>query len=609
MKELLKKFRSFLMDLYQMNKHMKVILFLILPFITVGQSSQLFEWGASSAAVDGVNISWEYLGTTSNSSKPVSDLAVGDTIVMAIDMDNRRFGTNEVRFYHIDVNWNTKLLTKIWDGHQNQPTDAQISDFTQNGYKWTRGGTGDEHYYMNWQWDEGGNNGGGYNANADWIVTHYQAQTATGTYGGPSGHLVKIHFKINAVDSSFNFNEPALFMTMAKANDPASGWTFAWKGGLRAYPTGDINIKVDNNEYADGTVLVEYDGGANFDPSTLKAYLYYLDEAQNVWNVWENLSFDVPADGKIDLTGIKLTKGVKYALTTHAKDGTAYRALYDDIVTIADLALLFKATGESGLTHDILNTTLPYKIQVKNGDFDYSGTIDEKDTYKLMAHLFDIETFETSTGGTYEPQSLYYWSLSAYLDSNYNTAYENASFNVTGGHLTEIDFDFEATTQQINLKVAHKGDVNLSHSADPSVTQTVASRSSLSSYGQFKRAVTNAEGTFVTELKDGKVVATITIPDNIDFSAIQFRIGYDDTKLTFAEAKLDTGNTTTNFAKHAKGYINVGGINLEKEKIKNGIIELVFTPNVSITNTIGLVTVNNVDATDMNADLINLKLK
>ena len=94
--------------------------------------------------------------------------------------------------------------------------------------------------------------------------------------------------------------------------------------------------------------------------------------------------------------------------------------------------------------------------------------------------------------------------------------------------------------------------------------------------------------------ENGYVVATIEILSS-DTSALQLKLDYDNTRISFKEVVFNTGNTTTNFGSAKNGRVNLGSINSNGEAIpKNSTIKVVFDGNVS--STVGLVNIFNTDA-------------
>ena len=98
------------------------------------------------------------------------------------------------------------------------------------------------------------------------------------------------------------------------------------------------------------------------------------------------------------------------------------------------------------------------------------------------------------------------------------------------------------------------------------------------------------------------------LPLETDMSAFQVKLRFDDTILDFESVNIDSGNDTTNFSNVKGNVLNLGGINLEKSNIENGVIEVIFTPKENITNTAGLITIFHTDASDMDARKLNLYL-
>ena len=583
---------------------MKKLLFLLLfPLLVIGQNTTATYWGKTGYS-DGVKLNWQFAGTEA-APVDISEVKTGDTVIMFITLTNARYGTNDVRYFHLDVNINQDLFDIKSENWLDVPQDSQLSISADNGVMYTAADP-TRQYDLDHQW----NNPGTYTSGTNWTVRHYQVQTVQGRLPatGNGNSVLALYLTVKSVPEAFDFSVPAVKMFAGKANDPASGWTFEWGGGITTNPSGAFTIQVDDNVYASGAkIQYKYH---NLDPTTFKPYLYELT-SENSWGNPQG-PLMVSAAGLVDLSQLTVIEGKQYAIITHVQDGAAFRILYDDIVTISDVALLFKALGESGLSHNELNSTLSSAIQISNGDLDYNGAITEQDTYRLLAHVLGVtlieETLQNGAWAANGGVNLYYGVFGAYSETEYakvNTG--NSDNNISGGHLAKIDFNFLVTDQIIPLYVAIKGDVNLSHSA-VLIPENISGKS-VKAYGETKKVVADVIGSFVTELVDGKVIATIQLPVDADLSSAQVKLAYDTSKLTFDQAKMDTGNTTTNFAKQTEGYINIGGINLEKSKIENGVITLQFTPKVTLTNTIGLVSITNTDASDMNADRLNLILE
>jgi len=127
------------------------------------------------------------------------------------------------------------------------------------------------------------------------------------------------------------------------------------------------------------------------------------------------------------------------------------------------------------------------------------------------------------------------------------------------------------------------------------------------SYGQQVMADGIIQGEWSTAIEDGKVVAILRLLST-EVTALQLKVDYDDTILTFDEAVFNTGNTVTNFASETNGRVNLGSIEQNGGEIDTGdVFKIYFAGNV--TSPVGLVSIFNTDAanTDGNRLILNLQ--
>ena len=110
----------------------KFIFILLFPIFLFSQTSS-----------DGADVSLEYLGTTLDSSKPLSKVQVNDTIVLAIDINNLD-DQHSITYAHIDVEYNTAAFARIGTPTWKTPSAAQTSLFSWSNVRWTRNSQYDE---------------------------------------------------------------------------------------------------------------------------------------------------------------------------------------------------------------------------------------------------------------------------------------------------------------------------------------------------------------------------------------------------------------------------------------------------------------------------------
>jgi len=597
-----------------------LLLLLFLPLLSFSQSS----WTNGSTTSSGeFDITWEYGGVTTEYERDIDKVVLGDTLIMKIKVDNLKGYPAD--YLHIDVEHNKNAFSVIGVKYLTggNPTN---STFTQSGYKFTPKSAYDTHdlYY---QWHGTSSEGEGYGSNSDWEVNHYQTQVVDTLGTEIDGDFVELTYKVLNTDPTFDYtNSINITMATAISNNNTTGQQYNFSTGTYAYPYQAFTLTPDRNVYLSTGVTLK-STVTDLNPNEVKLYLYYLVEEESTWyqvprsNSAYGYDPLVPDDNMLTYLSNEydLVEGVDYAIIYHWNSQTDYELMYDTyIVTISDVALLLKAFNESGLTHDTFNNNLPYAIQAMNADVNWDFQLDTKDSYKLLAHIMGVEKMWEEAPYNYtNGNHWYYQSLGGYDVDDFNTMtigdYLINNNRVEGGHLAPITIDFTATSdQQIEHIVAFKGDINLSHSPTPSGNVTAKSNSYMakSAFDPFGGVYTpeNVYGQFGTELKDGKVVATMRLPLETDMSAFQVKLRFDDTILDFESVNINSGNDTTNFSNVKGNVLNLGGINLEKSNIKNGVIEVIFTPKETITNATGLITIFHTDATDMDARKLNLYL-
>ena len=172
-------------------------------------------------------------------------------------------------------------------------------------------------------------------------------------------------------------------------------------------------------------------------------------------------------------------------------------------------------------------------------------------------------------------------------------------------HPITVDFSNSSYTEW--FKFGFIGDANASHSSAVDGNAASSQTAKSYSYGEFKKTDGFVNGEWSTAIEDGKVVATLKLTST-EVSALQLKIDYDDTILTFDEAVFNTGNTVTNFASYENGRVNLGSIEQNGGEIETGdVFKVYFTGNV--TSPVGLVSIFNTDAADTDGNRLILNLQ
>lgn len=270
----------------------------------------------------------------------------------------------------------------------------------------------------------------------------------------------------------------------------------------------------------------------------------------------------------------------------------------DNIVTVSDAYRAFLGHSQT----DIGGTPnfFVYPNLEKNvGNITINdNTFNESDSYYMFAHLMGIDVSTLARIPT-STSSVVKWN-SGLLEQSW--------LNGTPRHRVVVN----SNTQVVNMVYAWGGDLNWSHSTDPTfVAQTIGSnaRTSTPKYlGSYtSRELENVNLGVSSKLEGGKVILTTTLTKQ-ELAGLQIIMKYDNTKLKLDNVIFDTGNTITNFSNDFESRLSFGSIDqLKTARIKVGTpYKLVFTPLVNLTSTTGLFLFELADAVDKNGNKINL---
>ena len=169
--------------------------------------------------------------------------------------------------------------------------------------------------------------------------------------------------------------------------------------------------------------------------------------------------------------------------------------------------------------------------------------------------------------------------------------------------------DWTQSQNKWEYKTGILGDVNLNYSSAQAQATTEPATITRQTSSEIKKANSKSDVTFESKIEDDKLVVEIKTNDE-NLSAAQFKVKYDDTRITFNEIIYDTGNLTTNFAFAENGLINLGSINQQGKGIKTeSTYKIVFDKPANITSPVGLASIRNYDAANLNGELVILEFK
>jgi hypothetical protein len=287
---------------------------------------------------------------------------------------------------------------------------------------------------------------------------------------------------------------------------------------------------------------------------------------------------------------------------THSNQ-TELNTLYNSIVTVSDVFLAFKELSNGGIFGNQSGLEFTNGIQYMNADVNGDGVFNESDTYKLLQHLTGVEPLTQYSALTY--------LMKLYNKSDYDSITKlnwATKFNSTRNL---IPFTLSSLNNTYNISVTWLGDVNLSHSAQQTVSSAVSN--SVRSMSLSTNSVSNnIEASILTQILSGKVYAYINInPLQQELVGTQFQLNYDNSLLKFEGVEYKTKGSPTNFGTNKVTYVNIGSLITDGSNILDNTTEykVIFTPIKSITNVLGLISIGATDAVSKDGKQLKVKIK
>jgi hypothetical protein len=286
---------------------------------------------------------------------------------------------------------------------------------------------------------------------------------------------------------------------------------------------------------------------------------------------------------------------------THSNQ-TELNNLYSSIVTVTDVFLAFKELADKGILGNQNGLGLTNGIQYLNADVDGNGVFNEADTYKLLQHLTGDQPLSQSTALTYLMKLYNKVEYDAVTTSNWGTQL-NSTRNL-------LPFTLASLNNTYNISVTWLGDVNLSHSAQQSVSSIATN--SYKSMSLTANAVSNQINAYLMgENIGGKLVVTISIdPLQHDLVGTQFNLNYDNTALKFEKVEFITKGSPTNFGADRGSYITLGSLITDGSTILDKTTEykVTFLPSIGLNGILGLTSISNTDAVSRSGTQLKVKV-
>jgi hypothetical protein len=286
---------------------------------------------------------------------------------------------------------------------------------------------------------------------------------------------------------------------------------------------------------------------------------------------------------------------------THSNQ-TELNTLYSNIVGVSDVYLAFKELADGGLFGNQSGMGLTNGIQYLNADVDGNGIFNESDTYKLLQHLTGTQSLTQSTTITNLIKLYNKSDYDAITTSNWGTQF-NSTRNL-------IPFTLASLNNTYNISVTWLGDVNLSHSAQQSVSSV--SSNSIRSMSVMGNSIANEINvTTVGEIINNKIIVTLSVdPLQQELVGTQFQLNYDNTRLKFDKVEFITKGNPTNFGVDKGNLINIGSLITSGDVLdKTTEYRVVFTPISNISDILGLTSISTTDAVNKAGKQLKVKIK
>ena len=578
----------------------KITLLLVSVLFTLSMNSQT------------VNISLDFAGLitepTEGETTSVDDLEIGDEFYLDVTIQGNS-DTYQITFADIWFTFkndafeylgvenplqNNSWYTYQWPSQYifNNSTTADVDDL------WGQ-------YFTDHYWEYVGDVESDH---APMVITSQTTNTLDGV-------VARLKFKYKQVPNGFDFTQSAM-IRKAYVRDNVNEYTFT---DVKAFP----NQTFDNVPPSTTvTALFKVLFPESLNPSLFDGGLYKHNGDGN-WEqpfgaIYENLS----STGTLDITqGFNRTDELAvivnwdgYIVDSENGDYVKpFQEQFTEIVTISDVALAFAELSNGGINGDEIGNEFNYGIQFMNGDVNEDGMFNSDDTYLMLSHVLNgTPEFTESTEAMVEVSKFYpKQQYDTITIPNYSQIpnYTTLLNILDNQNMSELQFSFESA-------ITWKGDVNLSHSTEPDLVDQAAATQARSFTPSYSKSINKTEReiatTLVTELVDGKVKVTITMNvGSQDVIGTQFKLGFDTTRLSYDDINFETTQASTNFSNLKSNIINIGSL----VQVQNEFLDsdtkytLTFTPNGTIDNTLGLVTLLTTDAVNKIGEQLKLKIE
>ena len=529
--------------------------------------------------------------TISQSLTPSTGLKVGDTITVKYTLTKGTVIKNP-RYLWFRYQYNNKALSYVSTVF-NQGSSAQTFYTGWSNYKFTfNGGASDNDLDVQYgltPWN--------YAVNTDWNVGQLTVQRADQSINGLIATQKYILKDQNTYNNIFKLD-------LATGTDTTgSGVGTIYGGGWSSLSnvvgnTSQFKVKV---LYPQGYTITDH----NVQLMKLKSN----GSGEIDWSQAPIAQLPLDASGEA-----LFTTQVKVGDSVGVFVGPAMtKAWMNDIVTVSDAYKAFLGHSQTDISGTANYFTLPV-LEKKVGKVTNTQTaFGEADSYALFAHVMGQNMSTTAMIPTSTSTSVRWYS--GLLNQSW----------LDGVVKNRVLID--SPIKEVHAVFAWGGDLNWSHSSDPSViasritsglytnsingeVNTIKNMSMSSPMAYQTEAVEKAKLGITSTLEGGKVVLTTTLT-KAELAGLQVIMNYDESKLTLDNVIFDAGSTITNFTTHEGGRLTFGSIDqLKTARIKVGTpYKLIFTPKTTLSNTAGLFYFVLSDAVDAKGNKVDLTIE
>jgi hypothetical protein len=529
--------------------------------------------------------------TISQSITPTTGLKVGDTLTVRYNLTKGTVIKNP-RYLWFRYQFNNKALSYVSTAF-NQGTSAQTFYTGWSNYKFTPNSTTSDNnldlQYGLTPW--------GYAVNADWNVGQLTVQRADASISGLIATQKYVLKDQNTYNNIFKID----LATGTDTTGANVGTIFG--GGWSSVSnvvgnTSQFKVKV---LYPQGYTITDH----NVQLMKLKSN----GSGEIDWSQQPIAQLPLDASGEA-----LFTTQVKVGDSVGVFVGAAFqKAWMNNIVTVSDAYKAFLGHSQTDISGTANFFTLPALERKVGKVTNNQNAFGEGDSYALFAHVMGQNIDSNAMIPTNTSTSVRWYS--GLLNQSW----------LDGVVKNRVLID--SPTKEVYAVFAWGGDLNWSHSSDPSVIATKITA------GQFTNSVNDkatssiksmstapmAYQTLAVEkatlgitstLEGGKVVLTTTLT-KAELAGLQVIMNYDESKLTLDNIIFDSGSTITNFSTNKDGRLTFGSIDqLKTARIKVGTpYKLVFTPKTTLTNTAGLFFFVLSDAVDAKGNKVDLTIE